>query len=389
MKITVVGAGHVGLAVAALLAKRHEVVLLDIDARRVEQVNTGQCPVGEPELAALMGAGSLRLNATTDPACAYAGAQWVMIATPTDYTEGANGFDTSSVESVVADALALAPEAVLVIRSTVPVGFTARLAQRYKTDRLLFCPEFLREGRALHDLLHPSRVVVGERSARGQRLADLLLEGAEQANVPVLLTESAEAEAIKLFANTYLAMRVAFFNELDTFAATRGLSAQQVIEGVCLDPRIGTHYRNPSFGYGGYCLPKDTQQLLRHYDDVPQQLIHATVQANATRQDFIARSILARNPRVVGIYGLGMKAGSANFRSSSVLGVMHRLLNAGIQVTVHEPGLPVAPFHGARVEPDLAAFKAEADVIVANRLSAPLDDVKDKVYSRDVFGGDA
>jgi UDPglucose 6-dehydrogenase len=265
MKITVVGAGHVGLAVAALLAKRHEVVLLDIDARRVEQVNTGQCPVGEPELAALMGAGSLRLKATTDPASAYAGAQWVMIATPTDYTEGANGFDTSSVETVVADALALAPEAVLVIRSTVPVGFTERLAQRHQTDRLLFCPEFLREGRALHDLLHPSRVVVGERSERGQRLADLLLEGAEQANVPVLLTESAEAEAIKLFANTYLAMRVAFFNELDTFAATRGLDARQVIEGVCLDPRIGTHYRNPSFGYGGYCLPKDTQQLLRHY----------------------------------------------------------------------------------------------------------------------------
>jgi UDPglucose 6-dehydrogenase len=388
MKITVVGAGHVGLALAVMLAERHEVVLLEVDERRVQQVNSGQCPVGEPEMQTLLVSGDLRLRATMDRADAYAGAHWVLIATPTDYTEAREGFDTSSVESVVAQALTLAPQAVLVIRSTVPVGFTRHLARQHDTQRLIFCPEFLREGQALQDLRHPSRLVVGDRSPRGQALADLLLEGSATRQVPVLLTDSDAAEAIKLFSNTYLAMRVAFFNELDTFAASRGLDARQVIEGVCLDPRIGAHYRNPSFGYGGYCLPKDTRQLLSHYAQVPQRLMHAIVQANETRQDFIASDILSRGAGVVGIYRLAMKMGSDNFRTSSVLGVMRRLQAAGGQVIVHQPGLQGPEFFGARVEPDVRAFKAQADLIVANRLEPALADVLEKVYSRDVFGKD-
>ena len=389
MKITVVGAGYVGLSMATLLGTQHEVVALDVCERRVQQINAGQCPVADPDIAQRLGSRALRLRATTNKADAYAGAQWVLIATPTDYAPGAQGLDTTSVESVVADALALNASAVLVIRSTVPVGFTAQLAARHQTDRLIFSPEFLREGRALHDNLYPSRIVVGERSSRGQQLAQLLLQGAVRQDAAVLLTDSAEAEAIKLFSNTYLAMRVAFFNELDTFAATRALDTRQIIDGVCLDPRIGSHYRNPSFGYGGYCLPKDTRQLLAHYEDVPQQLMNAIVQANATRQDFIAHDILSRKPRVVGIYRLTMKAGSDNFRSSSVVQVMQRLQVAAVELVVYEPALREAVFGQARVEPDLSAFKAQADLIVANRWCAQLSDVKEKVYTRDVYEGDA
>jgi len=388
MKIVVVGTGYVGLSNAVLLARHHSVVAVDIDATKVAQIRQGESPIHDVQIEAFLAKGELDLQATTDPLAAFPRADFVIIATPTDYDPVTNYFNTSSVESVIDQVLAVSPESTIVIKSTVPVGFTASMRERFGVDNILFSPEFLREGKALYDNLHPSRVIVGGRDSAARQFANLLVEGAEQADVPVLFPDSTEAEAIKLFANTYLAMRVAYFNELDTYAAMKGLDTRQLIQGVGLDPRIGLHYHNPSFGYGGYCLPKDTRQLLANYEDVPSNLIGAIVEANDTRKGFIADDILRRQPSRVGVYRLIMKTGSDNFRASAVQGVIERLRGKGVELVVFEPSLDDSRFMDCEVIADFHDFVERCDVIISNRLTDSLGPYADKVYTRDLFGSD-